>query len=190
MLTYASGLRVGEVVALRVEDIDGERRLIHVHGGKGQRDRYTILPDSIRQILHRYWTEYDLRDRGWLFLGVNPGQHLSVRSAQAVFQQAARKAGIAKRASIHTLRHSFATHLLEHGTDLRYIQELLGHRSTKTTEIYTHVTARSIARIRSPLDYLSEDAGAGRRHQPPKLEPGLEENEDREGKERLPDHRF
>ena len=170
MLTYASGLRVGEVVSLRVEDIDAGRQLIHIRSGKGRRDRYTILPESIRTTLHRYWQAYELGTRGWLFRGMNPGQHLSVRSAQTVFQRAAQKAGIAKNVSIHTLRHSFATHLLEHGTDIRYIQELLGHRSTRTTEIYTHVSTRSIARIKSPLDYLGGDLSDAGEDERPELD--------------------
>jgi integrase/recombinase XerD len=148
---------VGEVVALRIEDIDAARGLIHVHSAKGGRDRYTILPDSIRPLLARYRSEYQFGERGWLFLGSRPGRHLAPRSVQTVFRNAVLKAGIAKDVSIHSLRHSFATHLLEHGTDLRYIQVLLGHQSSRTTELYTHVSNASLARIRSPLDYLSAD---------------------------------
>lgn len=154
MLAYASGLRVSELVRLRVEDIDGDRGLIHLRDAKGKRDRYTIFPESLRAQLTGYWMKYNLRRSGWLFPGQTPDQHLSIRSVQAVMDRAVRDAGIEKPVSMHTLRHSFATHLLEHGTDLRYIQELLGHRSVKTTEIYTHISNRVIGKIRSPLDFL------------------------------------
>lgn len=155
MLAYASGLRVGELVTLRVEDVDGNRGMIHIRGGKGKKDRYTLLPESLRSQLLFYWKEFGLQKQGWLFPGQDPRHHLSTRSIQAVFERAARASGITKRATMHTLRHSFATHLLEHGTDLRYIQELLGHHSVRTTEIYTHVSTRSLGQVRSPLDFLS-----------------------------------
>lgn len=157
MLTYASGLRVSEVVALRIEDLDGERKLIHIRGAKGRKDRYTMFPESMVSVLRQYAQEYWLSEAGWLFGGAKPGQHLSARSIQAVLEKAVEAAGIRKPVSMHTLRHSFATHLLEHGTDLRYIQELLGHESSKTTEIYTHVSKRDLGRIKSPLDYLADD---------------------------------
>jgi integrase/recombinase XerD len=154
MLAYASGLRVSEVVRLRIEDFDGQRGLIHIRMAKGKRDRYTILPDSLRGQLSVYWQEYGLAKSGWLFPGGQRSAHLSERSVQSVIQRAVQKAGIKKQVGMHTLRHSFATHLLDHGTDLRYIQELLGHQSIKTTEIYTHVSKRQIGKIRSPLDFL------------------------------------
>ncbi len=157
MLAYASGLRVSELVKVRIEDIDGTRRLIHIRGAKGKKDRYTILSESLITTLHLYWKEYSLGIKGYLFPGITPGDHLSVRSIQAVFGRAVKDAGVTKPVSMHTLRHSFATHLLEHGTDLRYIQELLGHQSSKTTEIYTHVSTKSIGKIKSPFDYLSLD---------------------------------
>lgn len=157
MLTYASGLRVGEVVLLRVEDLDVSRKLIHIRGAKGRKDRYTILPESMIPLLHHYARTYLLNNPGWLFpSGSYPGRHLSTRSIQAVFERAVKEAGITKPVSMHTLRHSFATHLLERGTDLRYIQELLGHESSKTTEIYTHVTTRDLAKIKSPVDFLAQ----------------------------------
>jgi site-specific recombinase XerD len=127
MLTYASGLRVSEVVKIRIQDIDTERGLVHIRGSKRRKDRYTILPDSIRPVLHAYWKRYNLQNSGWLFPGANPGRHLSERSIQSVSERAIKAAKIYKPVSFHTLRHSFATHLLEHGTSLRYIQELLGH---------------------------------------------------------------
>jgi site-specific recombinase XerD len=156
LLTYSAWLRVGEVVRLRREDIDVERRLISVRQGKGRKDWQTLLSDVALEALRIYLSNY--RIRTWLFPGARPGTHLHERSVQKVFARAYEKAGIKKAASVHTLRHSFATHLLESGTDLRYIQELLGHSSPKTTEIYTHVSQKSLSRIQSPLDSLM---GAG-----------------------------
>ena len=129
-LLYAGGLRVGEVVRLQVGDIDNERMLIRVRQGKGRKDRYTILPRSILHDLRSYWKAY--RPTKWLFPGARTGRHLSERAVQKVFARAVASAGIKKKATVHTLRHSFATHLLEAGTDLRYIQELLGHKSSKS----------------------------------------------------------
>ncbi len=151
-LLYAGGLRVGEVVRLKVSDIDSERMLIRVKQGKGRKDRYTILPRSILEGLRLYWKAY--QPSTWLFPGARRGRHLTERSVQKVFARAVIAVGIKKRATVHTLRHSFATHLLEGGTDLRYIQELLGHKSSKTTEVYTHVTRKELVRIESPLDTL------------------------------------
>ena len=152
LLTYSAGLRVGEVVRLKREDIDVERRLISVRQAKGRKDRQTLLSDFALEAIRIYLSSY--RIRTWLFPGAKPGTHLHERSVQKVFTRAYEKAGITKSASVHTLRHSFATHLLESGTDLRYIQELLGHSSPKTTEIYTHVSQKSLGRIQSPLDSL------------------------------------
>lgn len=156
MLAYASGLRVGEVVKLRVEDIDGRRVMIHIRSAKGKKDRYTILPESLRGSLVEYWNRYRLGSEGWLFPGQEPDRHLSERSIQAVLGRAVLAAGIGKPITMHTLRHSFATHLLDRGTDIRFIQELLGHHSVKTTEIYTHVSTRTLGKIRSPLDALAD----------------------------------
>lgn len=150
MLTYSAGLRVGEVVRLRLSDLDEERKLIHLHKAKGAKDRYTVLSPAFLSILAEYLQEY--RPKEFLFEGHDRRRHYSERSVQHIFERAVAKAGIAKKVSVHTLRHSFATHLLEAGTDLRYIQELLGHSSSKTTEIYTHVSKRSIEKIVSPLD--------------------------------------
>jgi len=157
MMAYASGLRVSELVSLRIEDLDINRRMIHVRGAKGKKDRYTLLPDSMLAPLHWYWQIYNLGTSGWLFPGGTPGYHLSTRTIQSVFERAVRAAGIRKPVSMHSLRHSFATHLLERGTDLRYIQELLGHQSSRTTEIYTHVSTKEIGKIRSPLDFLANN---------------------------------
>lgn len=149
---YSSGLRLGEVVRLEVEDIDSERMLIHVKQGKGKKDRYTILSQSALEML-RIYARIE-KPKKWLFPGGKEGSFLTERSVQKIFKKACEKAKINKKASVHTLRHSFATHLLEGGTDLRYIQELLGHKSSKTTEIYTHVSKTSLNRIVSPLDKL------------------------------------
>ncbi len=169
MLAYASGLRVSEVVNLKIEDFDAERGLIHIRGAKGKKDRYTLLPVSLRNTLHRYWKEYNLGTSGWLFTGAKSDYHLATRSIQHVFERAVKQSGITKPVSMHTLRHSFATHLLEHGTDLRYIQELLGHGSSKTTEVYTHVSKQHIGTIRSPLDFIAKELDSEGNSQKKKL---------------------
>lgn len=150
MLTYSAGLRVSEVVALKPMNIDESRKMIFLKGAKGKKDRYTILSDTALSVLKKYRENTQFCE--YLFPGQLGEGHISIRSVEHIIQRAAKKAGIAKSVTVHTLRHSFATHLLEMGTDLRYIQELLGHNSPKTTEIYTHVSTRDISRIRSPLD--------------------------------------
>jgi len=150
MLIYSAGLRIGEAVRLKVEDIDGERKVIHLRGGKGGKDRYTVLSEVILQQLREYYKQY--KPQEYLFEGSVGRVHIAERSVQNVFHGAIRAAGIRKSVSVHSLRHAFATHLLESGTDLRYIQELLGHSSVRTTEIYTHVSRRSLSKIISPLD--------------------------------------
>ncbi|RZN37554.1 MAG: recombinase XerC [Methanophagales archaeon ANME-1-THS] len=159
MLIYSAGLRVGEVVRLKPEDIDSERTLIHIKGAKGKKDRYTMLSDVIIEIFKEYWKRY--KPEKWLFMGIKPEKHISTRTVQAIFEHTCEKAGITKGVSVHSLRHSFATHLLESGTDLRYIQELLGHKSSKMTEIYTHVSNKDIGKIKSPLDSLFEKENRG-----------------------------
>ncbi|MDP9701585.1 site-specific recombinase XerD [Paenibacillus intestini] len=151
-LTYSAGLRVGEVVRLRYSDLDIERQTIIVKQGKGHKDRRTILSHLAWEIVQKYIAEYK-PDR-WLFPGRSSDRHLTERSVQKVFEEARQRAGIVKKCSIHALRHSFATHLLENGTDLRYIQELLGHTSAQTTQRYTHVSTKNIQRIQSPLDRM------------------------------------
>jgi integrase/recombinase XerD len=152
-LIYSSGLRVGEAVRLTKQDIDSERRTIHVRQGKGGKDRFTVLSSAAYSMLQTYMDTQPIVQ--YLFPGGKGlDHHLTERSIQHVFEKAIRKAGILKPATVHTLRHSFATHLLENGTDLRYIQELLGHASSKTTEIYTHVSIKDIRRIQSPLDRM------------------------------------
>jgi site-specific recombinase XerD len=150
MLVYSGGLRVGELVKLKPEDIDSERKMIHIRGGKGKKDRYTILADVVLDGLREYWKAY--KPKVWLYEGQTEGKPYSPRSAQQVFEHAKEKTGIRKQVSIHSLRHAFATHLLEQGTDIRFIQELLGHSSVRTTEIYTHVSKRTIGTIRSPIE--------------------------------------
>ena len=149
---YSAGLRVSEVVRLRTEDIDNNRMLIHTKGAKGRKDRYTILSATALDILRKYWKEY--KPERWLFEGARAGRYLSIRTVEKILEHACEKAGVRKDVSVHTLRHSFATYLLEGGTDLRSIQELLGHKDSKTTEIYTHVSTKSIGKIKSPLDTL------------------------------------
>ena len=152
MLSYSSGLRVSEVVALKQENIDLSRKLIHIKSGKGRKDRYTILSEKAIQLITGYSDLYNIQD--WLFPGQPSTSHLSIRSAQKIFNNAIFRAKILKNISIHSLRHVFATHLLESGTDIRFIQELLGHTSIRTTERYTHVAKRSILNIQSPLDSI------------------------------------
>lgn len=148
-LVYSAGLRLSELLNLTPADIDSQRKLIAIRGGKGRKDRMTLLSENALTLLRQYYREY--KPKHWLFEGADGGKY-HARSVQNVFHRAKEKAGISKPATVHTLRHSFATHLLEQGTDLRYIQELLGHSSSKTTEIYTHVSTRAIGNIKSPLD--------------------------------------
>jgi len=150
-IIYSAGLRLTEVVHLKISDIQSDRKQIFVRSAKGNKDRYVILSDTILELLREYYKIY--KPKEWLFEG-RPEQQYSKRKIQRILKAAVEKAGIKKKATIHTLRHSFATHLLEHGTDLRYIQELLGHKSSKTTEIYTHVTNVAKHKIVSPLDNL------------------------------------
>jgi site-specific recombinase XerD len=153
-LAYSSGLRVSELACLKLADIDGGRGVVHVRSGKGRKDRYTILADRARRLLDSYVELY--RPQDWLFSGQGGG-HISPRSIQEIFYRAKDSCGISKDVSIHVLRHSFATHLLEDGTDIRYIQELLGHANSKTTQIYTHVARKDFLRIRSPFDRITEE---------------------------------
>lgn len=150
MLIYSGGLRLGEAVTIRVTDIDLERGFITIRAAKGRKDRATILSEKFVNLLDSYIKAY--HPKNWLFEGQQQGSHISARSVQHIFQTALAKTGIKKKSTVHTLRHSFATHLLEQGVDIRYIQELLGHQSPNTTMIYTHVSRGKIRNIRSPLD--------------------------------------
>ena len=149
MTIYSGGLRRSELINLRVADIDSKRMLIKVCGAKGKKDRYTLLSERLLTELREYYLQY--HPRTWLFEGQEQGKY-SATSVERVFQDAIKRAQIRKYVTPHSLRHSFATHLLEQGTNLRYIQELLGHASTKTTQIYTRVASNALMKIRNPLD--------------------------------------
>ena len=136
---------------VKLTDIDSGRMQVRIVQAKGKKDRYTLLAVRLLAILREYFVLY--KPKEWLFEGAD-GRQYSVRSIQSIMKDATKKAGIKKKVSVHTLRHSFATHLLENGTDLRYIQALLGHSSSKTTEIYTHITTKGFDQIKSPLDQL------------------------------------
>lgn len=152
MALYASGLRITEACRLRPGDIDSKRMVIRVRDGKGNRDRYTLLSARLLHHLRQYWRGD--RPAEWLFPGQKTDSHTSPNTVRVVFQRARAKAGILKRVSPHVLRHSFATHLIECGTDVTVIQALLGHKSIRVTERYTHVSLNLIRRTRSPLDLL------------------------------------
>jgi site-specific recombinase XerD len=153
MTLYAAGLRVGEATRLRVEDVDSKRMMIRVVEGKGRKDRYVMLSAKLLQVLRRYWAEQ--RPAGpWLFPGHDASRPLTIDSVQSIVERARQKAGIVKRVHPHTLRHSFATHLLERGVNVRVIQRLLGHGSLRSTEIYTHVAETYVRDTKSPLDEL------------------------------------
>jgi site-specific recombinase XerD len=151
MLGYSAGLRLGEIVRLKINDIDRERMQIRVVQSKGKKDRYTKLSDKFLPMLDVYIEEY--RPKEYLFEGAS-GDEYSTRSIQNMIRDVVAKAGIKKHVTMHTLRHTFATHCLENGVDLRYIQSMMGHESSKTTEIYTHVTTKGFDQIKSPLDTL------------------------------------
>jgi len=154
---YSGGLRVGEVIKLRPEDIDSNRKLIYIRASKGRKDRYTLLSNVALQTLREYGKKE--KPKKWLFPSWNKEKHITARTVQKIFQNACKKAGIEKNVSVHSLRHSFATHLLESGIDLRYIQKLLGHKSSKITEICTHVSTKNLSAIKNPLDSLLAGGG-------------------------------
>lgn len=151
-ITYSAGLRISEVVNLLPQDIDSDRKQIRILG-KGKKYRYTLLSDSVLTMLRTYWKAY--RPAKYLFEGQKKGQPIANTSIQRLFSNACERAGISKKASVHSLRHSFATHLLENGVNLKLIQSLLGHSSLKTTSVYLHVTRFDPASIKSPLDELA-----------------------------------
>lgn len=148
---YASGLRMSEVINLEIKDIDSDNRRIWIKNAKGAKDRLTLLSDAHLQLLRSYYRA--CKPKRWLFEGPNHTQY-SPSSVRNVFHRARKKAGILKSATVHTLRHSFATHLLENGVNLRHIQELLGHSTPKTTEIYTHVCSSDLTEVKSPFEGL------------------------------------
>jgi integrase/recombinase XerD len=152
MAMYSAGLRLNEVTHLQPQDIDSELMRIHVRDGKGNKDRYTLLSPTLLDTLRSYWKIE--RPKKWLFFGVNKHVPLGPRTVQRGFARARERAGIRKAATPHSLRHSFATHLLESGTNIRYIQELLGHSCIQSTLIYLKVRAESTTAVASPLDQL------------------------------------
>ena len=148
-IVYSAGLRSGELIKLKIQDIDSDRMQIRIHQGKGKKDRVTLLSKNALVLLREYYKAYT--PKKWLFEGQHGGQYTS-SSLRKVLHSSTEKCKINKNIRLHDLRHSFATHLLESGTDIRYIQTLLGHSSSKTTEIYTHVSERHINLIKNPLD--------------------------------------
>ena len=152
-LIYGGGLRLGELCSIRLADVYYDRLQVFVKAGKGAKDRYTTLPNSLLEDLRTYLDSY--APTYWLFEGRSGGAY-SVRSVQAIMKRAVKRSGVNPYATVHTLRHSYATHLLEQGTSLRHIQELLGHYSSRTTERYTHITDRERSRVVSPLDRLGK----------------------------------
>lgn len=157
---YAAGLRVTEVTELKVPDIDNSRMTIRVDQGKGRKDRYVMLSPKLLELLREYWKEY--RPSGWLFPGKDPDCPVSPSTVRQVCREARLASGIKKQITPHTLRHSFATHLLEAGENLRKIQVLLGHRSLVSTSRYTHVAIENVERTASPLDSLPRDVPENR----------------------------
>ena len=151
-MIYSCGLRRSELLNLKFSDIDSKRNIVLLKNAKGKKDRIAPLSPKILAMLREYYIEY--KPKIWLFEGQNAGEQYSEQSLQSVLKQALKKVGNTKPVTLHWLRHSYATHLLESGTDLRYIQELLGHSSSKTTEIYTHVSTKNIQQIKSPFDDL------------------------------------
>ncbi|MGK7394305.1 MAG: tyrosine-type recombinase/integrase [Candidatus Cyclobacteriaceae bacterium M3_2C_046] len=151
MMIYSNGLRRSELINLKVNDIDFIKKKVWIRGGKGRKDRYTILSEKITEIIKVYLNSYC--PEIWLVEGVNRGQY-SGTSLQNILKRASAKAGIKRNVTLHMLRHSYATHLLEKGVDIRYIQVLLGHNSVRTTQIYTHVSTRGMEQIKSPLDHM------------------------------------
>ena len=151
--TYAAGLRISEVCSLSVSDIDSQRMRIHIRSGKGKKDRYVMLGESLLVLLRQYYQA--VRPQGeYLFPGQKPQSHISTTAVSSVLRKVIRETGLAKKVSMHTLRHCFATHLLEAGTDIRILQVLLGHSSIRTTLRYTHITDRLVQTLVSPLDLI------------------------------------
>ena len=152
-VAYGAGLRAGEVVSLKVSDIDSKRMLIRVEQGKGGKDRYVMLSAHLLEVLRAWWRA--IRPRGWLFPGRDPVQPMTPRQLNRACHAAAQMAEINRRVSLHTLRHSFATHLLEQNTDIRVIQVLLGHAKLDSTALYTRVATKTIQQVMSPLEHIA-----------------------------------
>ena len=150
MIPYSSGLRASETARLKITDIDSKRMMVRISQGKGGKDRCSILSQTTLELLRQYWRKYHPTE--WLFNGAQKNDPISINSIQQLFYKAKKRAGITKPASVHTLRHSFATHLIEAGTSLHHVQLLLGHRSPTTTTVYLHVSRLNLAQVTSPLD--------------------------------------
>jgi integrase/recombinase XerD len=151
LLIYSAGLRRSEILNIKISDLSKDRNMLFIRGAKGRKDRYTIFSDKIRGKLRQYYLEY--KPKSWLFEG-QYGERYSAGSIQKIFDKAKQKAGIQRRVTTHCLRHSFASHLIENGVDIKIIQELMGHNSIKTTEIYAHVVMKKLEKIKSPIDSL------------------------------------
>ena len=155
MVAYDAGLRLSELIHLRIEDIDSQRMVLRIRQGKGKKDRYARLTPGLLKLLRQYWREY--RPQSWLFPGASMGKHYDVATPGRLLQKACRRAGISKRVTMHTLRHSFATHLLEAGTNLRVIQQMLGHEKIQTTCLYTHISLEEQREAPSTMELLQAD---------------------------------
>ena len=156
MITYSSGLRVSETARLKLTDIDSVRMTVRINQGKGGKDRYSILSQTTLEHLRQYWKKY--RPTEWLFEGQKKDGHISLSTIQSIFRAVKKRARITKPVSVHTLRHSFATHLIEAGTSLHHVQLLLGHRSPTTTTVYLHVSRLNLSHVVSPLDKVTKQA--------------------------------
>jgi site-specific recombinase XerD len=156
LATYSAGLRVSEVANLKIEDIDSERMQLRIERAKGKKDRYVTLSRFLLDVLRDYFATYVPQPKVYLFESEQSGEAYPTRTIQQIFSNARSKAKILKQVGIHSLRHSFATHLLDKGTDIKYIKDLLGHFNLKTTERYLHVTNRQLMQIMSPLDDMAK----------------------------------
>lgn len=173
-LAYGCGMRAGEVVRLQVRDIDTAQKIIRIRQSKGRKDRNVMLPPEVLKMLRQWWKQRSTRqDAGvpllerWIFPGQRPGLHLTSRQFGRLFEESVTAAGLTKKVTLHTLRHSFATHLLEAGTDIRTIQALLGHSKLDTTALYTRIATGRIAATDSPLDQLTKKNKGGRKKTKP-----------------------
>ena len=156
MVAYDAGLRLSELRNLRIDDIDSQRMVIYIRQGKGKKDRYARLTPGLLKLLRQYWLEY--RPQSWLFPGASLDKRYDMATPGQLLKKVCRKAGISKRVSMHTLRHSFATHLLEGGTNLRVIQQMLGHEKIQTTCLYTHISLEELREAPSTMELLGESA--------------------------------
>ncbi len=175
MVAYDAGLRLSEILNLRSEDIDSQRMVIRVRQGKGKKDRYTRLSAGLLKLLREYWREY--HPESLLFPGAHPNKRYDIATPGHILKKLCRKAGITKRVSMHTLRHSFATHLLEAGTNLRVIQRLLGHANIQTTCLYTHISIEDLREAPSPMELLEDSEAEDEADTEQKAPPESDEEE-------------